>query len=775
MVATVKRLSFGRTRFRVLDLAVLAAAGLLVAQAPLSVIDSAWVPNLEPLARVAVGGLLAGYLLERTRVMAAVGLLIGALLGVEVIAWVYAQVAEGVTLNARIAWLSGRVGEWFDAVGGGGVSNDPLVFALAMAGLAWLLGMITAWLVFRDRAPWLAIVFNGLALLMNLSYASVTLVGYVGWFAFSACLLLATDNLANRTELWRRAQLNVSWRVVVNVLLGSAVAVGGLLSLAWALPTSVSNPEVAVEWTRVTSPWQGFEGEFDRWFAALNGSSRDTRGLSFGRTLAPRGAFDLGDTPVLQVKADGPIYLRAATADRYASQAITSSDTSTTPFDVNADLLAQDQIPQARGALTAQITVLASRTNVALAPDTPLRFSVATEVDTRGDPSDIAIVRLDTPVQQNQEYTVVSAVSTASMQDLRNAGEDYPAWVRERYLQLPRTLPRRVVDLAHQVTDGQPSAFDKAVTLESFLRGSTFTYSTHVPPVPQDRDWVDYFLFDSQQGYCDYFATGMVVMLRAEGIPARVASGFAPGDFDPNTGESIVRENNAHSWVEAFFPRYGWITFEPSSIRAIPPRIDDASNVDAAPPPPADIGAGANDLTAEELDELLNIRGDQTATVAPTPFWLSLPGLVLIAFGVVLVLALVGVAVVAIAWRFGLGHLTRYQRPYAELVKLGRWSGALHPRVSDTPLEVADRMRRQVPRAHEAIDEVTDAYVEATYAGRPPQDDPRPTWLAARRDVIRGLFSRRLGGWFGEDTSVAPAPRARPELLKTWGARRRQD
>src|SRR5690242_8332470 len=133
-----------RTRFRPLDIAVLLAAAFLVAQAPQSVTESAWVPNLDPLPRIAIGGLLAGYVLERTRVFAAFGLLIGGVLGVEVVCWVYAGVAQGATLNARVAWLGARVGEWFDAVGGGGVSNDPLVFALAMAGLAWLLGLVTA-------------------------------------------------------------------------------------------------------------------------------------------------------------------------------------------------------------------------------------------------------------------------------------------------------------------------------------------------------------------------------------------------------------------------------------------------------------------------------------------------------------------------------------------------------------------------------------------------------------------------------------------------------
>jgi transglutaminase-like putative cysteine protease len=767
----LERLHPGRTRFRLLDLVVLAAAGLLVAQAPQSVGEAAWVPNLDPLTRIALAGLLAGYLIERTRVPAVFGLPLGAVLGVEVIIWVYAHIAEGATMTDRVAWLGGRVGEWFDTVGGGGVSNDPVVFALAMAGLAWLLGMGTAWLVFRDNAVWLAVVFNGLALLMNLSYASASMVGYVGWFAFSACLLLAAQHLANRTELWRRAQLRVNWRVVFNVLLGTGLAVGGLLSLAWALPSNVSSSQVAIGWNRVTEPWQGFEGDFDRWFAALNGSDRNTRGLSFGRTLAPRGAFDLGDTPVLQVKSDVPIYLRATTADRYAGQAITSSETSTTTFDTNADLLSQDTIPQSRGLLTAQVTVLASRTTVAFAPDAPLRFSMPTEVDTRGDPNDVATIRLDTPVQQNQQYTVVSALSTATNQQLRAAGEDYPEWVRQRYLQLPRTLPRRVVDLAHDVTGGAPDAFDKALALEGYLRNN-FTYTTHVDAVPPDQDWVDYFLFESKQGYCDYFATAMTVMLRAEGVPARVASGFAPGDFDQDTGLSIVRENHAHSWVEAYFPRYGWITFEPSSIRALPPRVEDANGAVAAPADSSgDIGADQDLLTPDELDELLALSGDTVAVAPARPFLLTLPGIVLVGFGVLVVLALIVAAVLAVAWRRGLGNLNSFQRPYAELVKLGRWSGALRTRTSDTPFEVAERMGRQVPRAQEAIGEVTDAYVEATYASRPPSDDPRPTWLAARRDVIRGLFGRRLGSWFGEDTSVALPPRSHPELLRTWGAR----
>ena len=561
------------TRFRPIDLAVLAAAAFLLLQGPLSVVEAGWVTNLDPLPRLALAGLLVGYLIERTRLPGSLGLPLGALLGLEVITYVYAQVATEGSLAQRVDWLGQRVGDWIDAVAGGGVSNDPLVFALAMAGLSWLLGLITAWLLFRDNMAWLAVIFNGAALLMNLSYASTSLVGYVTWFAFATCLVLAAQQLANRTELWRRAEFHVGWRVVANVLVGTALAAFGLLTVAWALPANLTSPEVASGWSHLTQPWQGMEGEFDRWFASLNATGRTARGLSFGRTLAPRGSFDLGDTPVLQVTASGPLYLRATTADRYAGQAITSTETTSTAFDPNTDLLVQDQISQGRGLLQAQIKVLASRTSVAFAPDQPVRFSQSTEVDTRGNVDDVAAVRFDSPVLQNQDYSVVAAISTATLQDLRAAGEDYPDWVRRRYLQLPRTLPRRVIDMAHQATAGAASAYDKAAALEMYLR-TNFTYSTHVAAVPPDQDWIDYFLFDSKEGYCDYFATAMVVLLRAEGVPARVASGFAPGEFDASTGVSSVLENHAHTWVETYFPRFGWITFEPSAIRAIPPRLD---------------------------------------------------------------------------------------------------------------------------------------------------------------------------------------------------------
>ncbi|MDQ3811275.1 MAG: DUF3488 and transglutaminase-like domain-containing protein [Chloroflexota bacterium] len=770
MRAAISRL--GPTRFRVVDVLVLAAATLVVLQAPLSVVEAAWVPDLDTLPRLAVAGLLVGYLVERTRLPGAVGLPLGAVLGAEIVTYVFAWPAGSGTLAERVGLLGGRVGAWLDTIASGGVSNDPLVFAVAMAALAWLLGLVTAWLLFRDQVPWLGIVFNGVALLMNLSYASPSLIGYVGVFIFAACLLLATHQLARRTELWRRAQLRVGWRIVANVLTGTAVAVGAMLLLAAALPANAFSPGVAAGWGRVTSPWQSMEGEFDRWFAALSGSGRNARGLTFGRTLAPRGAFDLGDTPVLQVRSSAPLYLRATTADRYAGQAITSSETVSGDVEANTNLLPDERIPDRRVMVQADIKVLASRTSVALAPDAPLRFNVPVQVETRGNADDVAAVRLVAPAQQNQQYSVVAAMSTASIQELNAAGEDYPEWIRQHYLQVPRRLPRRVVDLAHQIGQGRVSAFQRAEAIEQYLR-ETYAYSTHVASVPPDRDWVDYFLFDARQGYCDYFATAMVVLLRVDGIPARVASGFAPGDFDESSGISMVRENHAHSWVEAYFPRYGWVTFEPSAIRPVPTRIQEPPQATSPPPPEPATHADASRLSREELDELLEGGNTGSATSTPrTPLLARIALLVLAAVAAALVVGGLIAAALAVAWRRGMGSLARYQQPYVQLLRLGRWSGSLRPQPSHTAFEVAEQLSRQVPAARPAIHDLTTAYVEGTYADRQPERDPWPSWLQARREVIRGLLRRRLGRWLGYEAPAQPASRSRPELLRRWGASR---
>ena len=149
-----------------------------------------------------------------------------------------------------------------------------------------------------------------------------------------------------------------------------------------------------------------------------------------------------------------------------------------------------------------------------------------------------------------------------------------PIGFRQRYLALPPGVPDRVRALAIELTAPERTPYDRARAIESYLR--TFPYTLDVPRPPVGRDVVDYFLFDLKKGYCDYYASSMVVLARAAGIPARLVIGYANGTYNLNSKRFVVTEADAHSWVEVYFPGIGWVTFEPTSGRPPLNRADAA-------------------------------------------------------------------------------------------------------------------------------------------------------------------------------------------------------
>ena len=171
-----------------------------------------------------------------------------------------------------------------------------------------------------------------------------------------------------------------------------------------------------------------------------------------------------------------------------------------------------------------------------------------------------AVFDLD-PEHPIGRYEATSDIAQPSPGELRTASYDYPPEVLLNYLQLPR-LDSRVVALAKQITASADNNYDKAAAVERYLR-TNFGYTLQLPrTVP--RDPVANFLFERKQGHCEYFASSMAIMLRTLGIPSRVVNGFRTGEFNDLTSQYLVRASNAHSWVEAYFPGYGWISFDPT-------------------------------------------------------------------------------------------------------------------------------------------------------------------------------------------------------------------
>ncbi len=158
-------------------------------------------------------------------------------------------------------------------------------------------------------------------------------------------------------------------------------------------------------------------------------------------------------------------------------------------------------------------------------------------------------------------YEAVSDIATPTAEELRNAASDYPPQISDVYLRLPAVDPR-IPRLATRMIGSAANNYDRASTIESYLRNH-YGYTLQLPRT-QPADPIANFLFDRKEGHCEYFASSMAVLLRTLGIPSRVVNGFRTNEFNDITGNYVVRAKDAHAWVEAYFPGYGWYPFDPT-------------------------------------------------------------------------------------------------------------------------------------------------------------------------------------------------------------------
>jgi len=162
-------------------------------------------------------------------------------------------------------------------------------------------------------------------------------------------------------------------------------------------------------------------------------------------------------------------------------------------------------------------------------------------------------------IQANDTYTVQSEVPVTTRLALRTAGADYPATIHKHYLDAPAAT-QRVRDLSANVTSDAETPYAKAVAIEQWLEANK-EYSLDAPA--PNGNVVDSFLFERNTGYCTYYASAMVVMLRSEGVPARFVTGYTEGQRVAEN-EWVVRGVNSHAWVEVYFPDVGWVRFDPT-------------------------------------------------------------------------------------------------------------------------------------------------------------------------------------------------------------------
>jgi transglutaminase-like putative cysteine protease len=533
--------------------------------------------------------------------------------------------------------------------------------------------------------------------------------------------------------------------------------------LAWIL-TSVA---VAAP---LTDAWRGFDGlwtsvrdSMEGTFGSLTNPNSRISGDSFGQGFTVQGEWISADDEALTLAASRPLYLRTATYDRYTGRGFDRSDATARQVPAG-DLLFEDAIPERPSEIDAfELETIAIRMHQTIGRNVftagaPLRVYAPVIVHETGGAPVLGGLDAISPLDEGQGYQVAVAISEATAAQLMAAGEEYPEVVRDLYLDAPG-LTDRVAGLAAELTAGLATPYEKAAALARFLHSNDqFTYAVSAPAPGPDQDLVDFFLFDpaGRTGYCQYYASAMVVMARSLGIPARVAVGFAPGERQED-GTYLVREENAHAWAEVYFPGYGWQIFEPT--KTINPQFTRVTgDPDAARPPRLD-------------DPLRDFEFEDIRAQGPTalPSFAPAPGAIDPANPdaaeeeaaregnalVIAVLVLGAATYIFIRFR----HLQRRwqllpagDRAWQRLAMAADRAG-VGPRPSETIYEYAGWLEDQLPRHVEPIRTVADGKVWQAYSGRRmnllASDRLERAWARLRLPLLWLAVRRWLRGLVG--------------------------
>ena len=285
----------------------------------------------------------------------------------------------------------------------------------------------------------------------------------------------------------------------------------------------------------------------------------DSTGASSSVDLHFRGR--LGDAPVMYVRTGAPAYWRGLVFDEYRDGAWTTTNHGYREMQPYVPPRFMPPAPPHNlGTFVQTFRVLRPLPGVINAAY-PIQSLYAPVAALRED----AYGTFHTPdaLRPGQTYSVVSYLPALSADALRGdelervGPQNNPAYLD------PGTLSARARQMAVEATKGASNEFDAVMALTGYLQRG-YQYTLDLPRVPAGRDPVDWFLFDVKTGYCEQFATAETLMLRSLGIPARLATGYGTGDYDPLLNQAVVREHDAHAWVEVWFSGHGWVPVDPT-------------------------------------------------------------------------------------------------------------------------------------------------------------------------------------------------------------------
>jgi transglutaminase-like putative cysteine protease len=715
-----------------------------------SVDDAAWVLGNRDYGDfymyAAFFGVLVGFIGAKARWPRWISHLFGAVVAALVLPVFVGQELlpqGGSPVEAFTATSNAVVNAWIDlAILNRQVTPEIGHFILAIAIIVWSVGQFASYAVFGHRRPLDAVIVVGIVLLGNMALTINEQLSLLVAFSIAGLGLLARTHAFEEQTTWIRRHIGEASTVRSLYLRGGiafiAIAVAGSL----ALTASASSAPLAGAWTGFNQKIVDVSQALQR-YLPFGGASRNV-GFGFGPSAQITGQWDTNHTLQVTIRvAPGDTthpYWRALAYDHFdlKTWSQTKPETEDVPTGEEVLLGLGDDPEELGNRKDFQYTVAPNsyRGGYVLSPAEPGTFDSNTKIEFVGN-GRFASVRVD-DVDRSYVGVALLPISGNNPGDrnsnaLRAAGQNYPSDIKQLYTSVtdgslgPASLQLLAELKAKAQTNskgGTLNPFDLAETIQDELQ--TYQYAPDVRDLPCQSISVVECFARYKKGYCQYFASTMAMLLRQEGIPARMVQGFLPGERDQKSGQELIYTDGAHAWVEVYFPGFGWQTFDPTgggrADELVP--LPSGPAVIATPRPSAPVAS--NPVVPVRPNEGQDRTGGGTTGRGSANVGL------LAAFAVGLLLALV--AVLFVVWQRGpRGELTA-ESAWRSISRLAGRFG-FGPRPTQTVYEYAGALGDVLPMARPELQTVARAKVEVAYGHRQLGADR----LTALRDAQRRL------------------------------------
>ena len=495
-------------------------------------------------------------------------------LGYEIPFDPYAFVAASNDLTQKFLALGGRLFLWFSGLWQGVQVEDPVIRTLIWSIGLWFIAVWAGWQIYQNKRVLAGMLPATILMALVVDYTGKGI--WILWLHISLLLFIyGLSSYAILRERWNVSRIDYSESTTIDTLAFVSALTLGLVAIS-SIVSNISIEDILENWRERRASLNEARTESlglqpasnDQAVAGIASGMSDYYEIGPGPELSDQLVMTVstGDLPPMPPAAHPSVrnyYWRAMTYQKYTGSGWRNPSVFAEDISPDKNLI-EPPYPNYR-IVTQEVTFAHAMsgqlywTGNLISAEVPFQAMWIRKADK--DPlleSDMLAA-----VAPVESYRADSLQLDISAQELRDSPGVYPAWVRDQFLVLPDTVPERVRSLGRDLSASGLTPYDRAIGIQNYLR--EFPYTLDVPAPPLGRDAADFFLFDLKKGYCDYYATTMVVLARAAGLPARMVMGYASGSYDFGQARYFVTENNAHAWVEIYFTGIGWVEFEPTA------------------------------------------------------------------------------------------------------------------------------------------------------------------------------------------------------------------